>query len=108
MKKSILLVFCLCSINAFSQFGIKGGVTYTGLNNLTNPAISVGASVGVFANLESFRPELNFYQQTYATTISSYTTNYLNLSANYEFLMTDALSFVGGLGWDYWLHHLLR
>ncbi len=108
MKKSILLVFCLCSMNAFSQFGIKGGVTYTGLNNLTNPAISVGASAGVFANLESFRPELNFYQQTYATTISSYTTNYLNLSANYEFLMTDALSFVGGLGWDYWLSSSIK
>ena len=108
MKKSILLVLFLCSMNGFSQFGIKGGLTYTGLNNLTNPTISIGASAGVFANLESFRPELNFYQQTYATTISTYTTNYLNLSANYEFSITDALGFVGGLGCDYWLSSSIK
>ncbi len=108
MKKITLITFCIFSINLFSQVGIKGGVTYSGLSNLTDPSISIGTSFGVFTYLESFRPEINFYQQTYATTLSSSTTNYLNLSANYAVNITDAISFVGGLGWDYWISSSIK
>jgi len=108
MKKILLLLFVFISTQVFSQFGVKGGVTYTGLNNITNSELSIGLSAGVFVNLESFKPELNFYQQTYASTYATYNTNYLNLSANYELLITDALGLIGGLGWDYWLSSSMK
>ena len=107
--KKILLLFIFISTQVFSQFGVKGGVNYTGgVNTISGSELSVGFTAGIFANLESFRPELNFYQQTYASPNIVYNTNYLNLSANYEFLITDALGFIGGLGWDYWLSSSMK
>ena len=107
MKKTLLILFVFISASAFSQFGIKGGVSYVGSTNYTNPDFNLGLSAGIFTKMGSFRPELNYYQHSLKSAGYTYTDNYLNLSSNFEFDL-GAVGLLAGVGWDYWLSSTVK
>tara|TARA_Y100000589_G_scaffold28864_1_gene24016 strand:- start:6621 stop:7151 length:531 start_codon:yes stop_codon:yes gene_type:complete len=108
MKKILLILFVFISTHAFSQFGVKGGISYFGTtNSLATPDFSVGLSGGIFVKMGAFKPELNYFQHTLKTGEVTFTDNYLNISGNFDFDL-GSIGMLAGVGWDYWLSSSVR
>ena len=65
MKNYILVVFLLISFNAYSQWGIKGGLNYSTLTGLNLPEYKLSGHIGAtydvkLSNKWFFEPELLF------------------------------------------------
>jgi len=103
MKKILLILFVFISTHAFSQFGVKGGISYLGTtNSMITTDFSIGLAGGIFVKMGTFKPELNYYQHTLKTGEVTITDNYLNISGNFDFDL-GSIGMLAGVGWDYWL-----